>query len=64
MLTSNEKMYDFGPNFVNPPMVKPFRLTYLASLNLNHCLSDLLLIVDLWTHPRSTRIQIKNCQYS
>ena len=41
----------------NPPMVKPFRLTYLAkggggggwlpppSLNLNHCLSDLLLTV-------------------
>ena len=33
------------------------------SLNFNHCLSDLLLIVDLWTHPSSTRIQIKRCQY-
>ena len=40
---------------VSPQMVKPFRLTYLAkggvgchpsSLNLNHCLSDLFLIVD------------------
>ena len=33
------------------------------SLNLNHCLSDLLLIVDLYSHPRSTRVQIKSCQY-
>ena len=33
------------------------------SLNLNHCLSDLLLIVKLQTHPRSTRIQIKSLQY-
>ena len=44
---------------INPAMVKPYRLTYLAkgvgwgevlpspSLNLNHCFSDLLLIVDL-----------------
>ena len=29
------------------------------SLNLNRCLSDLLLIVNLQTHPRSTRIQIR-----
>ena len=41
---------------LNTQMVEPFQLTYLAgggvtppppSLNLNHCLSDLLLIVDL-----------------
>ena len=47
---------------INPPMVKPFRLIYQAkgaggaeerggfqppSLNLNHCLSDILLIVNL-----------------
>ena len=32
-------------------------------LNLNHSLSDLLFIVELWTYPSSTRIQIKNCQY-
>ena len=34
---------------LNPSMVKPFRLTYLASLstlNLNHRLSDLLFDVD------------------
>ena len=28
------------------------------SLNLNHCLFDLLLIVNLYTDPRSTRIQL------
>ena len=33
--------------------------TPIPSLNLNHCLSDLLLIVVLWIHPRSIRIQIK-----
>ena len=60
-------------------MVKPFGLTYLVkggggggerdgvvvtpSLNLNHCLPDLLLIFDLQTNPRSTRVQIKSCQY-
>ena len=58
---------------INPAMVKPYRLTYLAkgggevlpspSLNLNQCFSDLLLIVDLYIHPSSTRTQIKSCQY-
>ena len=47
--------------YINPLMVKPFRLTYLAGGSLN-CLPDLLLIVDLQTHHRSTRIQIKGCQ--
>ena len=54
-------------------IVKLFRLTYLAkvgwlpppppSFNLNYCLSDLLLIVNLYTYPSSTRIQTNNCQY-
>ena len=35
----------------------------LSGLNLNHCLSDILLIVGLSTHLSSTRIQIKSCQY-
>ena len=35
-----------------------------GGLNLNHCLSDLSVIVNLWTHPRPTRIQIKSYPYS
>ena len=31
--------------------------------NLEHYLFDLLLIVDLYTHPSSFRIQFKTCQY-
>ena len=35
----------------NPPMVKPFRLAYLAKggggLSLNDCLPDFLLVVNL-----------------
>ena len=27
--------------------------------NLNHCLLDLFLIVDLWAHPSSTRTKLK-----
>ena len=53
-------------------MVQPFRLTDLVkeggevatpSLNLNYSLSDFLLIVNLKTHPMSTRIQFKSCLY-
>ena len=45
---------------IYPSMVKPFRrVVGTPYLNLNHCLSDLLRIVNLLTHPRSTRRQIK-----
>ena len=55
-------LYSKMVRHVNPPMIKPFRIAYLGkggggggrgvvatlpSLNLNHCLSDLLLIVVL-----------------